>query len=344
MSGTTLQTFDPTIIPFQHRVLTDIRKNFDYKKSSFHEVLLSGSIGSAKSILMAHIAITHCLMYPGARFCLARRSMPDLKRTIYQEVIEHLDDVDESLYETNETKASVKFANGSEIISISWADKKSKKARSLKLSGIAFEEVTENDDDDKKAYMELRQRVNRLPWVPENIIVAATNPDAPSHWAYAHWITSEEKNRHVYYSVTSDNPFLPATYIEQLKNDLDPKMAKRMLYGEWIEIEDEVVYYSYSRDRNFKNTSYVVNPSHPIHFSYDFNIGVGKPISVVFYQIINDTFHFFNEVVVEGARTENSLEEASNRGLFDYPILIIATVTRLVKTDQQAETKRITIL
>lgn len=313
----TLQEFDPTKIPYQIQVLRDIRKNFDYKKNSFHEVLLSGSVGSAKSILLAHVGVTHCLMYPKARFCLARRSMPDLKRTIFQTVLEHLEGVDESLYSINETSASIFFKNGSEIISTSWADRKAKKARSLHLSGIGFEEVTENDDKDKKAYDELRLRVNRLPHVPEQIIIAATNPDAPSHWAYKHWIASDEPNRHVYYSVTTDNPFLPATYIEQLKRDLDPKMAERMLYGKWIEIEDEVIYYAYNRERNFRNEEYKVDPSLPIGFSYDFNIGVGKPMSVVFFQIKGDTFHFFDEVVIEGARTENTLEDAANRGLFD---------------------------
>ena len=312
-----LNEFDPRLIPYQFKVLKDVRKNFDYKSHSFHEILLSGSVGSAKSALIAHVAATHCLLYPGARFCLARRAMPDLKRTIFQSVLDHISCLDEDDYTVNETKASIKFSNGSEIISTSWADKRGKKARSLQLSGIGFEEVTENDDDDKKAYMELRLRVNRLPNIPEQIIIAATNPDAPSHWAYKHWIASEEKNRHVYYSVTSDNPFLPTTYIDQLKRDLDPKMAERMLYGKWIEIEDEVVYYAYSRDRNFKSDDYQVRKELPVYFSYDFNIGTGKPMSMVFFQIVGDTFHFFDEIVIEGARTENTLEEAANRGLFD---------------------------
>jgi hypothetical protein len=316
-STPTLQQFDPKRIPYQIQVLRDIRKNFDYKKHSFHEVLLSGSVGSAKSILIAHVAVTHCLFHKGARFCLARRSMPDLKRTIFQTVVDHIADLDQSMYEVNETKASIRFNNGSEIISTSWADKKAKKARSLQLSGIGFEEVTENDDKDKKAYDELRLRVNRLPHVPEQIIIAATNPDSPSHWAYKHWVVSKETNRHVYYSVTTDNPFLPATYIEQLKSDLDPKMAERMLYGKWIEIEDEVIYYAYSRDRNYRDYDYKVNEHLPIYFTYDFNIGAGKPMSCCFFQIIGDTFHFFDEVVIDGARTENTLEEAASRGLFD---------------------------
>lgn len=314
----TLTEFDPTKIPYQIEVLRDIRKRFDYKKHSFHEILLSGSVGSAKSILLAHVAVTHCLLYPRARFCLARRSMPDLKRTIFQTVLEHIEDLDTSLYSVNETNASIFFhPTKSEIISTSWADRKAKKARSLQLSGIGFEEVTENDDKDKRAYDELRLRVNRLPHVPEQIIIAATNPDAPSHWAYKHWITSDEPNRHVYYSVTTDNPFLPASYIDQLKKDLDPKMAERMLHGKWIEIEDEVIYYAYNRDRNFINASYEVDPRYPVGFSFDFNIGVGKPMSCVFFQIKGDEFHFFNEVVIEGARTENIMEDAASRGLLD---------------------------
>ena len=41
-------------------------------------------------------------------------------------------------------------------------------------------------------------------------------------------------------------------------------------------------------------------------------------MSCVFFQYINDTFHFFDEVIIEGARTLNTLEDAANRGLLEH--------------------------
>jgi phage terminase large subunit len=320
-----LLDFNPFAIPYQGKVICYLRRDFDFAIGT-PEILLSGSYGSAKSILMAHIAVTHCLMNNAARVCLARRSMPDLRRTIFNEVLEHIkeDLVDGEDYEVNNTTATIKFLKtGSEIISISWADKRYEKGKSLKLSGLVFEELSENDDKDRAAFMALKARLRRIPTVKENFLIAATNPGAPSHWVHKYWMESDSPTRKVFYSVTTDNPFLDPIYIEQLKKDLDPKNARRYIYGEWIEVDEEVIYSCYKRDRNFKKEVYKINLRWPISIAFDFNIGEGKPMSCVLsqYDPHNDVFHFFEEAVVMGARTEDIMEELASRGLFNFNAL-----------------------
>lgn len=318
--------FDPSIIPMQDQVVDDIVCNFDYSKS-LHELLLSGSVGSAKSILMAHIAVLHCLKYNRARVLLGRRSLPDLKSTIFAKILEHLEgSFKEGIdYVFQETTANIQFRNGSEIISRSWADKRYKKIRSLEISAAIIEELSENSDEDKQAYDEIKMRIGRLPHVPEKWIISATNPDAPSHWIYKYFMEDKSPTKHVYYSITEDNPFLPRSYIEQLKNDLDPKLARRMLYGEWIEITNEVVYHAYDKTKNYSDTTYKVDEKHPVYISWDFNIGEGKPLSLVLFQFINDHMHIFNEVVVHGMRTEDSCDELLAKGLLDFKTNYILT-------------------
>lgn len=309
-----LEEFDPTCIPFQMQVINDIAK-FDYSIGA-HEVLLSGSVGSAKSLLLAHLIIVHCLEHNGARVAICRRAMPQLRKTLWVKIKEHLRGsslIEGKHWKTNESRLEIKFCNGSEILSHTWADGHYDKCRSLELSMVAIEELTENDTDD--FFKELRPRVGRLPHIKQNLIVAATNPDGPSHWAHEYFISSSSNTRHVYYSLTEQNPFLPSWYIEQLKAEYDPKMAQRMLYGKWVEISREVIYYAYDRSRNYRDTDYTVDSRFPVHISWDFNIGIGKPLSCVLFQFINDTFHFFDEVVVEGMRTEGSCEELDGRNL-----------------------------
>lgn len=314
-STPTLSQFNPHDVPYQYGVIKDVRANFDYS-DGFHEILLSGSVGSAKSLLMAHLIITHCLFNPGARVCIGRYALPDLKSTLVQKIIEHIGtDLKEGRdYYYNSSTAYFKFSNGSEIISRSWADRNFTKVRSLELSMLAIEELTENDTDE--AYTELSMRVNRLPHIKEQIIICATNPDSPSHWAYKHFIISDSPTRHVYYSVTSDNKFLPESYIRKLKENLDPKMVERMIYGKWIDVAGETIYYQYNHGLHYKKDDYKINPKYPIYFSWDFNIGHGKPLSVIFFQYINDVFHFYNELTIEGLRTEAACVEAWERGLF----------------------------
>jgi hypothetical protein len=312
-------------VPYQARVLDDAWWKFDYGLG-VHEILLSGSVGSAKSLLMAHMAVRHCIENHGAKVLLGRKALPDLKETIYRKIIEHLEGcfIEGVHYSTNSTQAGIKFRNGSEIISRSWADKAYKKMRSLELSMAVIEELTENNDADAAAYNEIKMRVGRLPHIKQNLIISATNPDAPHHWAYKHFQLGRKdkdraKTKHVYYSVTTDNPFLPAQYVEQLQRDLDPQMARRMIFGEWIEIESEVIYYSYDKEKN-RRDGYQIRKDLPILLSWDFNIGDGKPLSLVAaqYDRAADTFHIFNEVVIDGMRTEESCEEAAGKGLLDH--------------------------
>lgn len=311
--------FDPDIIPYQREVIRLINRDFDYSLGTL-EILLSGSVGSAKSILAAHVGILHCLQNKKARLLLGRKALPDLKDTIFQKILEHLEGtmIEKKHFWVNHQRASIKFINGSEIISRSWSDRKYKKMRSIELSAAIIEELTENDSKDKMAYDEIKMRVGRLPHVKQNFIIAPTNPDSPSHWAYDYWMVSKAKTRRVFYSVTTDNPFLPAHYISQLKEDLDPRMAQRMIYGKWIEMDKEVVYYEYDTDKNHRSTDYQVDGSQPIFITFDFNIGIGKPLSVALMQYVDDCFHIYGEVVVHGMRTLDAMDELADRGILAH--------------------------
>lgn len=335
-SRNSLFGFCPDGIPYQKKAIRLIRRDHDYSEANL-EILLSGSIGSAKSAFVAHVAITHCLMYRRARVGICRRALPDLKETLFKEIIEHLEGdaehgfdglVEGRDYWVNTVRGKVVFKNGSEIIPAFWADRKYKRVRSLKLSMAIMEEAVENDDQDKQGFWELKGRIGRLPHVPENVLICATNPDSPAHWLYDYFIgekAKEHPNRHVFYSRTEDNIYLPTIYIKGLRKDMDPRLARRLLDGEWIELTSDQVYYAYSADENYRPVSYDFDLSHPIRLSWDFNIGVGKPLSMVIFQYINDEFHWAQEIVIEGMRTADSLDELADRGILDLacPYFII---------------------
>ncbi len=315
--------FSPWIIPYQGDVV-EFLHNWDYSTGT-PEILLSGSYGSAKSILMAHLVVKHLMANPGGRCCLARKAMPDLKDTIFKEILEHIEvDFEEGIdYWVNHTSAKITFANKSEIISRSWSDKKYKKGRSLKLSMLVFEELTENNEEDKQAFDTLKARLRRIPHIKENILIAATNPDSPAHWAYKYWWDEARHTRKVFKSVTTDNPFLDPIYIAQLKADLDPKSAQRYIYGEWIEIDTDRVYHAYQTEKNYCDFAYVVDPKLPTIITFDFNIGQGKPMSSCAMQFDGYAFHVFDEVITPGARTAQIAEEWVEKGIVKPGVKIL---------------------
>lgn len=324
-STPSLEAFNPHDVPWQLKPILDVRKNFDYSLGA-HEMLFSGSVGSAKSLLAAHLGLTHVMQNPGARLLLGRKSLKDLKRTIFQKIKEHMRGslIEGVHFTVDKTQAGIYLCNGSEIISTSWRDKEFEKVRSYELSAAIIEELTENDDEDKAAYDEINQRVERLPHVKENWVLSCTNPDGPEHWAYKYFILDQDNpTKHVYYSLTEQNRFLKPSYVQRLKRNLDPKMAKRMLEGQWVEIAKEVVYYQYNKEKHFKKEEYKINRRHPLRLSFDFNIAIGKPMSAVMFQYINDHFYFFDEFVVEGARTADIMDEVQGAGYLDMGIEVV---------------------
>lgn len=317
---TTFSTFNPEIIPWQDKAYDQTLEEFDYSLG-VHEVLLSGAIGSGKSVLGCHMALNHVMSNIGSRCLIARRTLPDLKKTLFITIMELLDEScfkEGKHYGYRETTGEIWFPPWkSEMIPGTWADKRYKKFRSLQLSMALIEELTENNQEDKQAYDEIVMRLNRISTVRQNLVVAMTNPDSPAHWAYRYFIESENKLRHVFYSITEDNPFLPKSYIDKLKSELDPRMAERMLFGKWTEVSQDKIYYSYETDLNFVKSSYAFDPALPVDVMHDFNISLGKPMSAAVGQVKNGIFHVAATILIDGARTNAICEEIANRGYYE---------------------------
>jgi PBSX family phage terminase large subunit len=321
-----------SFIPFGYqRDCLDLLYNHDYSKYT-PEILLSGSVGSAKSILCAHAAISHCLRWPGARVAISRLSLPDLRKTIYQEIIEHLSEkfIENIHFKTKSNTCEVTFPNGSEIIAVSFGDKRWSKVRSLKLSGIVIEEATDFPDEfyeQGSGFTQFKARLRRIHNVPENFLLLATNPGEPESFLHNYFIDNEHKyeSRYVFYSVTTDNKYLDPIYINQLRQDYSPIEAEKYLRGQWISIAGKGIYAAYDPKLNRINKDYKIDTSLPIRISFDFNISENKPMSCVLsqYRPRDDTFHFYDESVIDGSYTQDIMEDLWERGLLNHHHVIV---------------------
>ena len=323
------ESFDPREIDWQNDFVFDLFNTLPFDESK-QEVLLSGSYGSAKSTIAAWICICFCIEFPKYRFLIGRKSLPDLKDTLFRLICDLLRNspnlIEDNHFKVLENTARIKFKNGSEIFSKTWGDKKYKKFRSVDADAAIVEELTENDLEDREAYYELFDRIGRR-GMPFPVLISCTNPDSPTHWAYKHFMLSDNPYRHVYYSITADNKFLPSWYAESIRAKYSAKEVRRFLYGEWVELASDSIYYGYDINENFKKEEYIPHKHLPVIMAWDFNIGVGKPLSVAFLQRVGDnsataTFHVYAEVVIEGLRTREILRECLDRGLLDHPNLI----------------------
>jgi hypothetical protein len=310
-------------IPFgyQSKVIRFIN-DFDYSIGT-PEILLSGAFGSAKSTLMAHIALVHCLEFPGARVGIGRRTLPDLKKTLFNEIIEHMAEtplIEGVHYWVRYHTAEIEFCNGSKIESVTWGDKRYKKFRSLKFSALFIEELTENDDEFESGFKQLKARLRRVPGIRQNFLMAATNPDEPDSFWHTYFIEGSEvfATRFVFYSRTLDNPYLDPIYHEQQLNDLSPLEAERFLEGKWVSIVGKGIYHAWRDGNNLIKTPFQPDKRYAIHICFDFNTADGKPQSACIFQILNGIYHVFAESIIENANwCLDNLDDFSARGIFE---------------------------
>ena len=319
-------SFDPRPINWQYRVLYDQANTWEYDQGVI-TVLYSGAVGSAKTSLASFQGIQHCLTHRKAKCLLGRRSLPDLRDTIYSDICELLDNDDQLIegedYITYDPICRIVFPKTkSEIFSRTWGDKKYKKFRSLKISMAIVEEATENNVEDRQAIREIMQRLNRISWIKKNTLILLTNPDSPAHWIHKDIIEkSHLPGIYTYYSLTTDNPFLDKSYIDFLKKTLTKKEADRQLRGMWVEIDSDRIYYAYQSEVNFKrDTKYQLDTRYRVDLMMDFNISSNKPMSWALGQYIGNTFHVFKEYHAFTMRTGQLLEEMKEDGAFDLPV------------------------
>ena len=223
MARPTLEQFDPSLIAW-HNEFIDVFYNKIIPRSLTHgtqQIMLSGAVGSAKSLVMEHIISRYLVEVPNAHIGIGRLTMPDLKATLYTNICEHLP---ERILAKPPAKVSpkIELINGSELTGKSWSDYNLAKLGSYEFNAFAIEELTESDRPD--AYNVILQRIRRNgdngAIVPK-FLISATNPNSPSHWAYkkliekAGWVDGKraqgkdlDDNIWIFYSVTTDNPFL----------------------------------------------------------------------------------------------------------------------------------------
>ncbi len=331
-----MDTFNPFEIPWQARVLQDLNnpKKFNWSRGT-QVVVLSGAVGSAKSTLAAHIAWLHALKFPKAHLCLTRLDRQRLKNTSIQEFKNHRPKgwklikppvkPDNKSILWNDSELSAKFPNESLMYGMYFGDDDYERFKSMEFSFCHLEEGSENDSDE--IFKMLMQRTRWLS-VPERMVLITTNPGEPDHWinrtiiTKAGWVNGEKQldkngnevedlnyDYHVYYSITQDNKFFMETgYAKTLMKTYNVLEQERYINGKWISIYGKGIYFAYTADHFLKTEDYKIDLRYPIHISFDFNTALNKPMSCVLFQYIQDTFHFFDEVVLQG-NTHQIMEE-----------------------------------
>lgn len=138
------------------------------------------------------------------------------------------------------------------------------------------------------------------------------------NWLYTKFIVKPPGSSHVVYSPTSDNASnIRASYISDLQQQYDSKLAQQELDGQFVNLTSGKVYYKFDRRENVKSCR---DNGNVIFVGLDFNV---HPLCGVYCTVVGDKIHIFGELYQEDSNTF----KASKEILTEFPGRFINVVS-----------------
>lgn len=287
------------------------------------EVGYGGAAGGGKTRLGWYLGITIAEMFPGSRGVVARKELKTLRLTSLAELfiifgeLGYRNNVD---YKYREQDGIIKFANGSEILLLDTArspeDPEYTRFGSLNLTWGWCEESNETPEKARDILNTRVGRHNKFVIDGKEVIVKAFwletfNPNK-GHVYRNYYKPWKEKKLPAYRkfirALPGDNPYLPAAYIEKLKNSPDKSIRERLLKGNFDYDSDPNKIFQYDAILDLKTNTLIDRGTNDI----------GERIKPEKY-LINDIARMGGDKIV--------------KGLFEDMVLVGLWVHQYVDTD-----------
>lgn len=232
--------FKPT--PKQQEVY-DVLDNSSVPSGKWIHCKLEGGTGSGKTTCAVAYILDILLTYPGARALGVRRTMKDIRSTVWVEITEFLEKWGLK-YEQNLTMGIIRLENGSEFwvrsdMAVTQSDRdKSDALGSTSFSAALLEEA---DSISKELARTLSGRMRQNVGVKRKVIFYLCNPPNKLHWLHKlfnkkkHLLKDRLESRFIQFRMNpEDNAMHVGTdYIEGIEEDWedDEAFLRRNRYG-----------------------------------------------------------------------------------------------------------------
>ena len=121
----------------------------------------------------------------------------------------------------------------------------------------------------KNADIAISKALGRLRGCEDAELFITTTPEGYSFcWDFL--VNKASDDKVVIHGKTTDNPYLPKSYIQSLRDNYDENLLKAYLEGQFTNLQRGNTYHGFEREKNVKECKY--NRSQPIHVGWDFNI------------------------------------------------------------------------
>ena len=148
----------------------------------------------------------------------------------------------------------------------------------------------------KIAETTVQKALGRLRGCDDAVLYITTTPEG---FGYTWHLMVQEynDNKLLVHGKTTDNKYLPESYIQSLKDNYDDKLLKAYIDGEFVNLTQGATYYGFKRDKHTGQCKY--NSRLPIRVGMDWNV---DPLCVVVWQQTNDKkIHIIKELALHHA-------------------------------------------
>ena len=219
-------------------------------------VLYQGGFGSGKTWCGSLLGMMLARRFPGCRGLVGAKEYELVKKTTLVSYFDHLNAmgyVRDKDYTYNKVDKIITFRNGSEILFGGLDDPE--KFKSLNLHWAEIEEASQISDSSFKALLgRLRNTNIGADWKNFRYrLFAHTNPQANKGWIYKRFVEHPKENYRLIIAPTSENKYLPAHFIESMKDEYDPEYYRINVLGEFGNYSSGLVVKGFGLE-NEKNT------------------------------------------------------------------------------------------
>lgn len=239
----------------------------DFINSKATHTGIVGGFGSGKSRAGTIKAVEKKKQYPGVDVAYYLPTYPLIKDIAFPNFKEVLD-LMEIPYKLNETNKEFLTDFGKIIL------RSMDKADTIVGYEVGYSLIDEADILTKKkmrnVFVKIAARNRKsLPDGGVNSIDMVSTPEG-FKFLYDFFVSEKKPNRKLIKAKTKDNPYLPESYIETLKDIYSKQELEAYLNGEFVNLTTGNVYHAFDRKQNHSNRE--IKETDKLHIGMDFNI------------------------------------------------------------------------
>lgn len=209
-------------------------------------VLYGGAIRGAKTIWLAMMFAYFAIYYPNSRWAIMRMDGPKIRLNLLPSVslIYSNPEIARFIVDINKTSNTYTFANGSVIQLFAEShttDKDMTRFHGLEVNGFGLDELPEFQEQTwRKCFERAGAWLNAKPGAngkkPRPMVLATANPT--KNWVkteiYDKWFHNILPKTWRYIQArVFDNPYVPQSYLDNLKENMTPENYERFVGGDW---------------------------------------------------------------------------------------------------------------